>query len=125
SIDADLVIYCNTDKWTPAVGETVTLTVDVLNQGIGHAVGVTETGALPAGLTYVSHTVTQGTYVPASGTWNIGGLLNGSNPTLTITATVAAGSQGSSLPFAGTVAESPSVDPVPTDNTSSFTMSVP
>jgi hypothetical protein len=45
-------------------------------------------------LTYVSSTSSQGTYDSATGTWTIGTIANGASKTLTITASVNAGTGG-------------------------------
>jgi Domain of unknown function DUF11 len=49
------------------------------------------TDALPAGLTYVSYTASQGTYDTGAHVWTIGSLAKNATATLTLTATVTAG----------------------------------
>lgn len=68
------------------LGNNVTFTVTVSNAGpnIGSTLIVTD--LLPAGLTYVSHTVTGGIYNPSNGLWTIGTLAVGASRTLTLTA---------------------------------------
>ncbi len=84
--DADLSLTKVSSNITP--GGTVVFTVQVKNNGPVGATGVQVTDLLPAGLTLVSSTVSQGTYTPASGLWNINTLANGATATLTITANV-------------------------------------
>ncbi len=73
---------------TPQMGDTVTFTVTVKNQGSYSATNVNATDSLPTGLTYLSSTATQGTYDPQSGTWTIGSLAPGATVTLTLNARV-------------------------------------
>ncbi len=72
---------------TPNVGSNVVFTITVNNPNTA-ATGVAVTALLPAGLTYVSHSATLGTYVSASGIWTIGNLASGASATLNITARV-------------------------------------
>jgi uncharacterized repeat protein (TIGR01451 family) len=66
----------------------VLLTASVMNYGPQAASGVLLKVALPAGLTYVSHAVTRGTYTRSINSWVVGNLGMGVSATLTITATV-------------------------------------
>jgi hypothetical protein len=47
------------------------------------------TDLLPAGLTFVSSTPSQGTYDSATGLWTVGSIANGATATLQIVATLA------------------------------------
>jgi uncharacterized repeat protein (TIGR01451 family) len=85
---ADLVLTKTVDKTTPTVKDTVIFTLIVNNNGPDAAVDVTVNDKLPAGLTYVSHTVNFGTYDPNTGLWTIESLPNGASAVLTITAVV-------------------------------------
>jgi uncharacterized repeat protein (TIGR01451 family) len=67
----------------------VTFTVTVNNTSAVNATNVVVTDLLPAGLTFVSATPSQGTYVAATGLWTIGTVNANSSVTLTIIATVA------------------------------------
>ena len=66
----------------------MTFTVTATNNGPSSATGVVVTDLLPAGLTFVSALPSVGTYDSGTGVWNIGGLANGSNATLSLVATV-------------------------------------
>ncbi|MFZ2235263.1 MAG: DUF11 domain-containing protein, partial [Dokdonella sp.] len=71
-------------------GATVTFTVQVKNLGPDAAASSTVQDMLPSGYTYVSHTVTQGSYVPATGVWTVGTLVSSgaaSTRVLTVVAT--------------------------------------
>ncbi|MBI1741721.1 DUF11 domain-containing protein [Candidatus Acetothermia bacterium] len=74
------------------VGNNVTYTVTVTNNGPGTATGVTATDTLPPGVTFVSATPSQGSCSQAAGvvTCNLGTLTNGSSATITIVITTSA-----------------------------------
>ncbi len=85
---ANLAIRKTVDNSSADFGSTVLFTVIVDNNGPDAAGNVRVQDALPAGLTYVSHTVSAGNYVPATGLWTVGALPNAGRVTLTITANV-------------------------------------
>ena len=67
----DLSVTKTVNTATPTVGSNVVFTVTVSNAaGLSTATNVTLSDVLPAGLTYVSSTASQGAYV--SGTWACG-----------------------------------------------------
>ena len=71
---ADLVLGKSVDNPTPNVGDIITFTILVRNAGPDVATNVQVTDVLPAGLTLVDATPTQGTYNPATGLWAAGSL---------------------------------------------------
>src|SRR5262249_26016484 len=71
---ADLALSKTVDNPTPNVGDTVTFTITLTDNGPNNATGVSVTDLLPAGLTLVSAAPGQGTYDPATGLWNVGSL---------------------------------------------------
>jgi uncharacterized repeat protein (TIGR01451 family)/fimbrial isopeptide formation D2 family protein len=83
---ADVAVNKTVDRPDAAVGETATFTVHIVNRGPDSATGIVVADALPAGLTLLSSTPSQGSY--AGGTWSVGALNVGSEATLTITASV-------------------------------------
>ena len=64
---ADLSVTKTVSDATPNVGDQITFTVTLSNQGPDAATGVEVTDLLPAGLTFVSATPSQGTYNNVSG----------------------------------------------------------
>jgi uncharacterized repeat protein (TIGR01451 family) len=83
---ADVAITKTANSATPHVGTQVSFTVTVTNNGSDTATGVVVTDSLPVGLTYVSSTASQGTYVGS--TWTAGTLASGGHATLEMLAAV-------------------------------------
>src|SRR5262249_35061671 len=71
---ANLAVGKTVSNAAPAVGEEVTFTVTVLNRGPSPATGVAVTDVLPAGLSLVSVTPSQGGYDSGTGIWTVGNL---------------------------------------------------
>jgi uncharacterized repeat protein (TIGR01451 family) len=86
---ADLSITKSGTTATPTLGQQVTFTLTVNNAGPNAATGVTVLDQLPAGLTFVSSTPSQGTYSSGTGVWTVGTVANGGAATLQIVATAA------------------------------------
>ncbi|HOS85048.1 MAG TPA: hypothetical protein PK199_09050, partial [Bacteroidales bacterium] len=114
---ANVAVVKTVNNATPNVGSNVTFTIVASNAGPSAATGVNVTDLLPTGYTYVSSTVTTGTYTSGTGVWAIGGLANGASQTLTVTATVNA--TGVYANTATIVANE--ADPTPANNTSTNT----
>ena len=70
------------------VGQPTTFTVVVTNHGPARVTGLVVQDLLPAGLSFVSASASQGSYADATGAWTIGTLLNAQSATLTLEATV-------------------------------------
>jgi uncharacterized repeat protein (TIGR01451 family) len=85
---ADIVVVKIVDNTNPNVGERITFTIEVTNNGPNNATGLEITDGLPAGLTYESNTTSQGTYNAATDVWSLGNLDVGAVATLNITAIV-------------------------------------
>src|SRR4029453_1712857 len=85
---ADLAVIKTVSNATPNVGDTVTFTVIVTNNGPDSATNVTVNDLLPAGLTFVSATPSQGTYNPLTGLWTMGTITTAAPQTLQIQAQV-------------------------------------
>src|SRR5262249_33805474 len=107
------------DRSRPSVGEQVTFTVTATNNGPSAAPGVVVTDALPAGLTLVSSTPSQGTYASADGTWTVGTLGVDASATLTLVAAV--GSTGTLVNTAAKTAQGVT-DPNPLNDAASVTL---
>ena len=86
---ADLSLIKTASDPSPTVGDTVSFTVTLSNAGPDTATNVTVTDLLPAGLTFVSATPSQGSYAAATGLWTVGSLAAAATPaSLVIRATV-------------------------------------
>src|SRR5262249_24791781 len=85
---ADLSIKKTVSNTRPNVGDAITFTVTLTNNGFATATGVQVTDLLPAGLTFVSAIPTQGSYVSGTGLWTVGTVTTAVSPILTIRATV-------------------------------------
>jgi uncharacterized repeat protein (TIGR01451 family) len=70
------------------VGQNVTFRLTLTNDGPDTATGVTVRDQLPAGLTFVSATASQGTFNNTTGDWTVGDVANGASVTLDIVATL-------------------------------------
>ena len=121
--EADLVVSKTVDDSTPNVGDNVTFTVTLNNLGPSQAANVVVNDLLPAGLQYVSHVASTGTYVPGTGVWTVGTLPASTTNTLTVVATVVAPTSGQALPLTNTAtATSSTPDPNPGNNTDDKTV---
>jgi uncharacterized repeat protein (TIGR01451 family) len=86
---ADLSLTKTVNNSTANVGDEVSFTVVVRNDGPEGATGVEVMDQLPAGLTYKSSTPASGTtYNQSTGVWEVGSLAPGATATLTIVATL-------------------------------------
>jgi uncharacterized repeat protein (TIGR01451 family) len=103
---ADVQVQETADNLTPTNGQNVTFTVTAHNAGPGNATGVVITDNLPAGLTFVSATASQGAYANATGVWTVGAINNGATATLTVVMTVT-----STLPTTRVVNKTAQVEP--------------
>jgi len=96
---------------TPAEGDTVSFDIEVTNNGTALATNVSLTDSLPAGLTFVSSSVTQGSYNATTGLFSIGALAVGNSATLTLVGTVDVGQGGNTLTNITTAATGDQPDP--------------
>ncbi len=67
NLNADIAVLKSVTPTSALVGDTVTLFVSVANNGPNQASGVVITDVLPAGMTFVSASPQQGSYVPPRG----------------------------------------------------------
>ncbi|MDQ5844333.1 MAG: lamin tail domain-containing protein, partial [Acidobacteriota bacterium] len=118
AVVADLGVTKTVDTATPVIGQDVVFTIVLNNLGPDTATGVQVTDVLPSGLSYVSSTVSQGTYDNATGLWTAGSVNNAASATLTITARVQ--TQGAKTNTA-TITAFGASDPNSSDNQSSVT----
>ncbi|ADL59042.1 DUF11 domain-containing protein [Methanothermobacter marburgensis] len=120
AVSADLSIQKTVDRPVINNGETATFTVTVRNAGPDTPSNVVVTDLLPAGLSIISYTVTQGTFSEATRTWNVGSL-----PALfqaTLTLFVRATQAGFQTNIVNVSSELP--DPMPQDNVDAVTVDV-
>ena len=86
--NADVAISKSVSPASVLVGQPTTFTVVVTNHGPARVTGLVVQDLLPAGLSFVSASASQGSYADATGAWTIGTLLNAQSATLTLEATV-------------------------------------
>ncbi len=91
---ADLSLTKTVDNNIPLVAMDVRFTITVSNAGPDAATHVEVTDHLPAGLTFITATPTQGSYDPVSGVWTVGSLPANASASLEIAAQVAIGTLG-------------------------------
>jgi uncharacterized repeat protein (TIGR01451 family) len=120
---ADLSVTKTVDNAAPSEGDTVTFTITLTNLGPNAALGIRVSDVLPTELAYVSHGG-NGAYDPALGTWTLGSLIAERSASLTITATVGAGTAGSTLSNVAEVTRSSLTDPDPSNNRAQATIQV-
>ncbi len=103
-LPVDLSVTKTVNNATPALNGNVTFTITVSNAtGYSQATGVSLTDILPAGLSFVSASATEGSYNSANGSWSIGTVASGSSAVLTMVATVTtAGTKTNVATVAGT-----------------------
>ena len=111
--DADLVTVKTlaSGNNAPAEGDTVSFDIEVTNNGSAQATGVSLIDTLPAGITFVSNSVTQGSYNVNTGVFDIGTLAAGASATLTLTGTVDIGQGGTAITNTTTAATGNQPDP--------------
>ena len=110
---ADLVTVKTLASGNPAPleGEVVTFQIEVVNNGTAQATNVSLTDQLPAGITFTSSSVTQGTYDSATGLWTIGTLSAGGVATIELSGTVDVGEGGNTITNITTAATGDQPDP--------------
>ena len=96
---------------TPAEGDSVTFQISVTNNGAAQATGISLTDQLPAGITFTSSALTQGTYDAATGLWTVGTLNDGGVATIELTGTVDVGEGGNTITNITTAATGDQPDP--------------
>jgi len=86
SLTSDLSVTKTVDNATPNVGDNVTFTITVTNNGSDNAANIVVTENIPSGYTVYFVTPSNGTW--SAPTWTIGNLANGASETLTVVAGV-------------------------------------
>lgn len=122
--ETDYSVTITSDILGPEVEDNVQFTITLGNTGTD-ADTLVITALLPAGLTYVSHTPSAGSYVSGTGVWSVASLDTGSTETLTINAQVDSDQAGNAIIFTVTFTSgNPPTDPDATNNTDSITINV-
>jgi uncharacterized repeat protein (TIGR01451 family) len=85
---ADLALAKSATTTTPNVGDIVTFTVTLTNNGPDAATGVAVSDVLSAGLSFVAATPSQGAFNSVIGLWSVGTVAMGTPQTLQIVAQV-------------------------------------
>ena len=116
---ADIAVTKRVSPATTQVGETVTFTVTATNRGPNDATGVQISDGLPAGLTLLAATPSQGAYDPATGAWAVGALATGAAATLDLAARV---DQAGELTNVATRTAADQFDPDPSNNAGGATL---
>ncbi|MGB9838598.1 MAG: DUF11 domain-containing protein [Methanothermobacter sp.] len=120
AVSADLNIQKTVDRPVINNGETAIFTITVRNAGPDTPSNVVVTDLLPAGLSIISYTATQGTFSEATRTWNVGSLPELFQATLTLV--VRATQTGFQTNIVNVSSELP--DPLPQDNVDAVTVDV-
>jgi uncharacterized repeat protein (TIGR01451 family) len=113
---ADLALGKTVDDPTPAELDLVRFTLTLTNAGPDTATGVEVSDFVPAGLTYAGHSASQGTYSDVTGVWDVGALAVVDTVTLTLNATVDAGTAGWTINNLAAITGQDQADPDATDN---------
>lgn len=122
--NTDLAVIKSVNDTNPAENDTITYTIMVTNNGPVNATGVVIEDVLPAGVTYVSDTPSQGSYSDGTGLWSVGTVNVGAFATLTLTATVDVGTAGNTITNTASLAASDVADSDPTNNEDSAIITV-
>ncbi|MBD3581315.1 Ig-like domain-containing protein [Flavobacterium selenitireducens] len=88
NVCSDLTISKVVDIFNPTIGQHVTFTITVNNEGISNFTDVIVNEMLPSGYTLVNFSASAGTYLPLTGWWTIPVLVANDSATLTITVIV-------------------------------------
>lgn len=120
---ADIKVTKSVSKASPAETETIEFTIRVDNLGPSDTSGVVVNDLLPAGLTYVASSPSQGSY-SGTGQWLVGSLPNAAFATLTLSAKVNAGTAGSTITNAASLAASSLYDYNNTNDSASAALTV-
>lgn len=117
---ADLALTKTVNNPAPSTGATIVYKIKLRNNGPLAGNDVTISDLLPAGVTYVSHTVSESAYNPGTGVWGGANLdmAIGEEDSLMITATVTA-PNGSLVTNTATITSQTQPDDITANNTAS------
>ncbi len=120
---ADIEVNKTVNNSRPNVGDTVTFTVTVKNNGPDTATNIQIADTIPPHFDNLSIHLSTGTY--QNNIWTIPELANGSNATFTITGTVTSSFTGLNTTNTATKIAEDQIDPNPYNDNSSATIYVP
>ncbi|SMO96197.1 DUF2341 domain-containing protein [Gracilimonas mengyeensis] len=95
--NADIQVTKTVDEENPLENEVINFTVNVTNNGPQNATELDISEQLPAGLSLIQATPTQGTFNQLTKTWAIGTLNSGNSATLSLRTSVDSGVEADSL----------------------------
>ncbi|TPN82334.1 PKD domain-containing protein [Aquimarina algicola] len=84
----DIEVTKTVDSFNPEVGDQITFTVTIINNGPSNATGIVVEDVIASGYSFDSASPSIGTYDETIGSWDIGNMANGTTETLDITVTV-------------------------------------
>ncbi len=122
---ADLILTKTVNNSRPNVGDNITFTVKIQNNGPDNATNIQITDIMPNGFNNISFTNTTGNYEPISGIWTIPILFNGTNATLTLSGKVNSTIAGKNVTNTANITKHDQYDPNPNDNSASASIYVP
>ncbi len=114
--NVDIGLVMTTSNPNPREGDTLLLTLTVVNHGPDIATNVNITAPLPAGLTYVSDIATQGNWSSSTGVWQISSMAVQSTDVLQRTVRVDTGTAGLTLTCVASLSSLGQPDPVASNN---------
>ena len=115
-VTADLSLTKTVDDSQPAERDTIVYTIRVTNGGPADATGVVVNDVLAAGVTFRSADVSQGTFHPGTGDWDVGDLAVGDHARLHLEVRVNAGTAGTRILNTASVAGLDQTDPDASDD---------
>jgi uncharacterized repeat protein (TIGR01451 family) len=95
----------------PYEGDALVYTVTLTNKGPEDATGVEVSDPLPAGVSYLWHRASRGSYNATTGRWIVGSLAASANAKLEITVSVDRGTAGREITNTAEVAKADQADP--------------
>ncbi len=123
-VSADLALSKTVSNASPNTNDLIGYRIVLTNRGPDTATNIVVRDLLPSGVTFVSNSVSQGTYSGITGIWTAGTVNVSGFATLWITGRVAAGTGGQTITNRARISRSSVVDPITTNNTSSVPITV-
>jgi uncharacterized repeat protein (TIGR01451 family) len=117
-VGADLVVTKTVNITAPKIGDTITYTITAANNGPDEATGVQVIDVLPKEVAFDGYTATRGTYITATGLWNVDDMANAASATMTIAATVISYTGDPTIPNTASISAAWPNDPNLENNTS-------